>query len=397
MTKFAFSTSVFLIPFLAMGAVSACTYYDPQVNYDGYKAWCTCIKGTIYNDGLTTIGCTPPAGMTSGSSSAPSSGYGLNFGDQMAVNSFNAASQEAGAALGSFMTNILSGNRQRQVQQETQRRAQEEAWNAEARRQQEALAAKKAQEQEEQHQRLLEGFKELAGDEYEPLSEEIPSESSQVNSGTDFFGIPGNPKETALQELSLKPLEEEKAAAADPSVLMNNAAYLASKGAATGNSQQAHELFEAAFKAATGQKIDFEIPLDIQGRPVSQEKLKKFQRVQKEYRVARERAYQAQKHLMEAKYEKQKADKVRQEAEIKVQEYKEGLPPIESEEEKAYLVKQAEANKLLQEATQSDDKATNDLQKAKEQANQAQQALQHAEDDTHDYVKTLAGPAKVNK
>lgn len=285
--------------------------------FSAHQRWCASIGGTHNNDPNNPT-CTPGSG-------GGSSGGGYSTREQAAL--------DLAGAFGSALGNAIRESMEAAARQAEMNRLQR-SWEMEQERirlEEERVQAQA--ERERKHRELMSKLKGSLG-QTELKMRGIGSESLQLKSGDALFGQ-SNPTGTLEQEVPV-------------------AAGIPNQPA----------------------------PATVEGKPVTPGLVQATEKAWDDYLAAVQRKNHAEARLKQAEAEQRMIEQLRREAEKKRQEQHlrtAAIPPDRPEEKKIEDDKLAQAEKLLQEATQLDEDATKELVSAKKDAEGARAALAEAE------------------
>ena len=254
--------------------------------------------------------------------------------------------------------------------------------------------ARLAEERYQKIQKLLKGVEGVgSGLSLRSLKGISSEEPLQLKRETAFFGIPGNPPDGSA-ELQLKRIDSSDIVAinASPLVQLNSATFLSQKAAQAKSDEDAKLLSNAAFEVVVKGKVQLAIPPEVTGVPVSQAHIDKFSTMQKSLLSAQENLDKANGQLSQIEYAKRLAEQARKEAERRLKESQnmsQSVSVEKPEEKKASDDKTAEAQKLLNEAIELDEKMAAELDKAVNNVNQAQLHYNDTEKETKNYLSEL--------
>lgn len=130
---------------------------------------------------------------------------------------------------------------------------------------------------------------------------------------------------------------------------------------------------DAAFVAATGGHVPFDLPATVEGVP--EKELPTFESVQRRYQAARADHEAREERLRRLEWASREAGRIRLRA--------------ENDFKKMKSVPDGKAEGLLREATELDRKVADDLRKAREEIERSRRDSQAAERATRDYVNNL--------
>lgn len=286
---------------------------------------------------------------------------------------------DLGITLGQELRKGLFGD----PEAEARRRAEREAAEQAAREEQARRAAEERRLNDERYRRLmgLLGGGELA------LKGVERNEQLRLKTSTPVFGIRSNPEPQSigLSDLKLGGWHESPASLAESSLAqLNRAAYLSRAAAIAPHHEDKKIYADAAFAAATGGLVQFEVPPDIQGVPVMEVDV--FEDVKRRYEEARAELQFAEDQLHKVQYASNEAGKLRQIAELKLKR------EHSSEKDQRALARndgKAEAEQLLKEAMELEVQVGAKLSQAEQELEKARTRLNGAEQQTRKYIDEL--------
>jgi len=267
---------------------------------------------------------------------------------------------------------------------------------AEQERQRRLVAEAEAQrERDLQFQRLSDLLKGTGGaSQGIALKSESDGKALPLKTGSALFGIPGNPAGTAT---SLQ-LKTESTPGGTPSlsalIQLNRATYLSRAASQAANREDAAIYAEAAFRAAMGGPVPFELPQSVEGVPVGE--AVRLTEVRAQFEGARIAELAAERRLDAAKIAKNEAQEARRLAETNLQKRKADAALTIKAGTKLTDDKVAQAEQLLRDATAWDDRMAQALVESQAESEEAKNSLKAAEERARAYVKSLGRPVGSN-
>lgn len=350
---------------LPLDVHAGCTDSDgraaAQRGLGAWKSWCSACGGTPVEGPR----CQPGANW-----GGRGSGGGMT-GDPFV---------DLGIMVGQELRKGLFGDPEAEARRQAEREAAEQA----AREEQARRAAEERRLNDERYRRLmgLLGGGELA------LKGVERNEQLQLKASTPAFGIRGNPdpQSIGLSDLKLGGGHESPASRDNSSLAqLNRAAYLSRAAAIAPNREDKKIYADAAFAAATGGLVQFEIPPDIQGVPVAEVDI--FEDEKRSYEEAMIGVRSAEDQLRKVQYAGNEAGKLRHEAELKLKRERSKVDDKRAPARNGS--KLAEAEQLLKEAMELEAQVGARFSQAERELEKARTGLSRAEQQIRKYIDEL--------
>lgn len=247
-----------------------------------------------------------------------------------------------------------------------------EAEQTRLRAEQEAAARKEARRREEAHRKLMGSIKKLP-DAYHNLR------------------IKKNPNKA--DSLTLKGLPENSIDGGNTLENLQRCAYLMEQAAMSASKADAAFISEEAFRAANGEKLYVDVPPIGPAGPITADDANTYLKLKQEVEAKQQEYIKLSDELARKHHRQQIFKQAKEAAGQKVKQQEVKLKSMPEDADNAAKVneerKLAEARKLLEEATQFENKAAQDLQALQKKTEQINAELTKKEDQRREFLQGL--------